>query len=236
MKTTKKESTKSFSELPREIESIRNGSFFGIVNRGVLPLQSNHNNNQSMMSPFWGFQNPANQFSYGIPQFPSPYGVQPFSSPFSPSSYYPYANNMNANPFMSSPFSSSFSQNNGSNSNPAFLGAHEVSTTVNISEDDDSYTIEITVPGYKNEDCKVKVKDSVLYVYGRREIEKETAFYTLKENRNTFFERTFLLSNEVETEEIEANCVDGILTLILPKKSSDSLVEKEIEITEEELA
>ncbi len=230
MKTTKKESTKSFNELPREMDSIRNGSFFGIVNRGVLPLQTG--NSQSNINPFFGFQNPANQFSYGIPQFPSPYGVQPFTSPFGPSFFH------TSNGFspMNHPFmGSAFSQNNN-NSNPAFLGAHEVSTTVNISEDDDSYTVEITVPGYRNEDCKVKVKDSVLYVYGRREIEKETAFYTLKENRNTFFERTFLLSNEVETEEIEANCVDGILTLILPKKSSDSLVEKEIEITEEELA
>ena len=231
MKTTKKESTKSFSEFPKEIESIRNGSFFGIVNRGVLPLQSN--NSQNMMNPFFGFQNPANQFSYGIPQFPGNYfGVQPFTAPYTPSFFHNSANNMNTmNPFMNTPFAQ------GQHSaNPAFYGAHEVSTTVNISEDDDAYTIEMTVPGYKNEDCKVKVKDSVLYVYGRREIEKESVFYTLKENRNTFFERTFLLSNEVETEEIEANCVDGILTLILPKKSSDSLVEKEIEITEEELA
>ncbi|MGP8216479.1 MAG: Hsp20/alpha crystallin family protein [Bacteroidia bacterium] len=235
MKTTKKESTKTFSEFPREIESIRNGSFFGI-NRGILPLQSFNHNTQSM-NPFWGYQNPTSQWSattpwsYGANQFSSPvFGVQPFTP-----SYYPATGSMNTmnsmTPFMPSPFTQTHN-----NANPAFYGAHEVSTTVNISEDDDSYTIEMTVPGYKNEDCKVKVKDSVLYVYGRREMETEAVFYSWKENRSTFFERTFLLSNEVETEGIEANCVDGILTLTLPKKSSDSLVEKEIEITEEELA
>jgi len=226
MKTTKKESTKSFTEFPKEMDALRNSPFFGFVSKGVHPIQSFNNNS---INPLFGYHNPSAQWSYGIPPFSSPYfGVQPFTSPFA-SSFHHAANNMN--PFMGSQFNPT-----NTNSNPAFLGAHEVSTTVNISEDDDAYTIEITVPGYKNEDCKVKVKDSVLYVYGRREIEKEAVFYSLKENRNTYFERTFLLSNEVETEEIEANCVDGILTLILPKKSTDSFVEKEIEITEEELA
>lgn len=225
MKTTKKESTKSFSELPRETESMLNNSFFGYFNRGILPLQTS---NSYSVNPLFGYHNPTAQWSYGIPPFSSPYfGIQPFTSPFVSSFPHPSAhNNMMNNSFMP--------QNN--HANPAFLGAHEVSTTVNISEDDDAYTIEITVPGYRNEDCKVKVKDSVLYVYGRREIEKETAFYSLKENRNTFFERTFLLSNEVDTESIEANCLDGILTISLPKRASDSYVEKEIEITEEELA
>ena len=248
MKTTKKESTKSFNELPREIESIRNGSFFGIINRGVLPLQSfNHNTQNS--NPFFAHQNPASAWAYGANQFNTPFfGVHPSfaSNSFFPTSSFPAASPMMNSFFPSSslptssammnPFTSSSLNNNHTNSNPAFFGAQEVSTTANISEDEESYTIEITVPGYKNEDCKVKVKDSVLYVYGRREIEKEAVFYSLKENRNTFFERTFLLSNEVNTDEIEANCADGILTIILPKKSSDSLVEKEIEITEEELA
>lgn len=236
MKTTKKESTKSTGEFPREIESIRNGSFFGIMNRGILPLQSSSfNHNQQPIHPFFGFQNPSSPWSYGPNQFFHPFfGVQPFA----PNSFHPsfHSSSQFSNPFFSSPFNSSPFNHSNSNSNPAFFGAQEVSTTANISEDEDSYIIEITVPGYRNEDCKVKVKDNVLYVYGRREIEKEAVFYSLKENRNTYFERAFLLSNEVDTEEIEATCIDGILTLVLPKKSSESLTEKEIEIAEEELA
>lgn len=235
MKTTKKESTKSFSESTREMNAMNNNAFFGFANKGILPLQSLNSN---YVNPLFGYHNPAAQWSYGIPPFSSPYfGIQPFTSPFVSSFMHPSAQmNMMNNNMMNSPIMpNNFTQQNNAN-NPAFLGAHEVSTTVNIAEDDDDYTIEITVPGYKNEDCKVKVKDSVLYVYGRRELENETAFYSLKENRNTFFERTFLLSNEVDTESIEANCVDGILTIILPKRASDSFVEKEIEITEEALA
>jgi HSP20 family protein len=234
MKTTKKESTKTSSEFPREIESIRNGSFFGIMNRGILPLQSHNHNFSQSANPFLAYHNQSNPWSYGANQFNTPFfGVHPFStSPFFPSSSMPSSSPM-MNPFMSSPFTGNTQHNF---SNPAFFGAQEVSTTANISEDEESYTIEMTVPGYRNADCKVRVKDNVLFVYGRREMEKETAFYSLKENRNTFFERTFLLSNEIETDEIEANCADGILTIILPKKESDSLVEKDIEITEEEMA
>ncbi len=239
MKTTKKESTKSFSnEFPREIESIRNGSFFGIMNRGILPLNSSFNHGNSAYNPFFAQQNPSSAWAYGANQFNNTpfFGVHPFASnSFFPTSSFG-ASSFPTNSGMINPFMNPAFSNTNSNMNPAFYGAQETSTTANISEDEDSYSIEMTVPGYRNEDCKVKVKDNVLYVYGRREIEKEAVFYSLKENRNTYFERAFLLSNEVDTDEIEATCADGILTLTLPKKSSESLTEKEIEITEEELA
>jgi HSP20 family protein len=225
MKSTKKE-TKSFSEFPKEFDALRSSALFNIA-RGITPLQSFNtgSNGQHQFSPFFSGYSQVNPWSFNPSQQPAPspvFGVQP-STP----SFYPYQ--------QPSQFFTPFTHAQQT-SNPAFFGAQEVTTSVNISEEEDSYIIELTVPGYKNEDCKVKVKERVLFVYGRRELEKETAFYSLKEYRNTFFERSFLLSDEVDTEDIEASCVDGILTLRLPKKSKDELQEKEIEITEEQFA
>jgi len=107
---------------------------------------------------------------------------------------------------------------------------------VNISENDEEYIIEIITPGYHNEDCKVKVKDNVLYVNGSREHDDTEVFYTLKEYRSSYFERGFLLSEEIDSDEIAATCINGILTITLTKKSEEERQEKEIEVTEEELA
>jgi HSP20 family protein len=222
MKTTKKE-TKSFGEFPREIDSLRNNAFPGITQRGIIPLQS---------------------FNHGVPSFNPYFNGYPQQNFAGWNNNVPFANNVpgiysfapSFNPFQQPANYFNPQQNHQPSSNPAFLGAEEVTTLANISEDEESYIIELSVPGYKHENCKVKVKDRVLYVFGKREAEKETLFYSLKEYKNVYFERTFLISDEVDTEEIEATCVDGILTLRLPKKSEDTLQEKEIEISEEEFA
>jgi HSP20 family protein len=223
MKSTKKE-TKSFGEFPREIDSHRNNAFFGIAQRGIIPLQSF--NGSHFVAPHLANHAQTNNPGLYSQQFVNPaFGVQPFTQPFSS------FQQQQPNPY----FQPQFNQQPTSN-NPAFYGAQEVTTLANISEDEEDYIIELAVPGYKNEDCKVKVKDRVLYVFGRREVEKETLFYSLKEYRNTFFERAFLISDEINTDEIEATCADGILKLHLPKKSEETLQEKEIEITEEQFA
>jgi len=225
MKATKKEA-KSFGEFPREIDSHRNNAFHGITPRGIIPLQSSNNGGgHPQFNPYFtGYPQVNNQGWNNNPfvnQVPGVYSFAPSFNPFQQQSA-PFAQQPQNQPQFSS--------------NPAFLGAQEVATLVNISEDEESYIIELAVPGYKHENCKVRVKDRILYVFGKREAEKETVFYSLKEYKNTYFERAFLISDEVDTEEIEASCLDGILSLNLPKKSEETLQEKEIEIREEEFA
>lgn len=214
MKTNKKE-TKSSEGFHKEIEAIRDGSFFGI-SRGVVPVQL-HNGN--VHQP--GFVNPqaVAPYSIGIPSYASFYGMPAYTP-----SFYPVQQNQ------------LFAPQQHQTANASFLSSPEFTPPVNISENDDEYIIELVVPGYHNEDCKVKVKDRVLYVNGSREINEEDFFYTLREYRNSYFERTFLLSEEIDSDEIVATCANGILTLTLTKKSEEARQEKEIEVTEEELA
>ena len=215
MKTNKKE-TKNGDGIQKEIESIRNGSFFGIANRGVVPIQLN---NGGIQQPgFTGSQMVA-PYAWGMPPYVPAYGVHAYA----PSLY----------PSISNP---AFAPQPQQAVNPAFFGSLEFNPLVNISENDEEYTIELIAPGYHNEDCKVKVKDSVLYINGSREHEDNEVFYTLKEYRSSYFERAFLLSEEIDAEEIVATCSNGILTITLTKKSEEARQEKEIEITEEELA
>jgi len=216
MKTTKKE-TRTGEDFQQDIESVRNGSFFGITNRGVIPIQLQ---NGGIQHPGFAGVQPVAPYAWGIPPYVPAYGVNPYAPSLNPF--------QQVNPAYGTPYSQPV--------NHFFSNSLEFNPLVNISEDDEDYVIELVVPGYHNEDCKVKVKERVLYVYGSREETREDVFYTLKEYRSTYFERAFLLSDEIDSEEIIANCTNGILTLTLVKKSEEERQEKEIEITEEALA
>lgn len=215
MKTTKKE-TKTGDEFQKDMESIRNGSFFGISHRGVVPVQLH---NGYAQHPGFAAHQPIAPYAWGIPPYVPAYGVHAYAP-----SIYPVAQNPAFMQPMQQPV------------NAAFAGSLEFNPLVNISEDDEEYIIELVTPGYHTEDCKVKVKDNVLYVNGSREHDNDELFYTLKEYRSSYFERAFMLSDEIDSDDISATCANGILTLTLPKKSEEERQEKEIEITEEELA
>lgn len=215
MKTNKKE-TKTGDDFQKEMESIRNGSFFGVAHRGVVPVQLH--NGASQHAGFAAHQTVA-PYAWGIPPYVPAYGVHAYA----PSLY----------PAMQNP---AFFPQAQQQVNPAFIGSLEFNPLVNICENDEEYIIELVTPGYHNEDCKVKVKDNVLYVNGNREHDDEDFFYTLKEYRSSYFERAFLISDEIDSDEIVATCANGILTITLTKKSEEERQEKEIEITEEELA
>ena len=90
-----------------------------------------------------------------------------------------------------------------------------------VYEDGDNLIAELNLPGLKGEDIDVEAEDSHLRVSGRREEvqeKKEKSHYT-KEIRRGSFERVIPLPDQVEANKVEAEYQDGVLKVIMPKKT-----------------
>ncbi len=91
----------------------------------------------------------------------------------------------------------------------------------NISENEGEFKIELAVPGLSKEDISIELNQQYLIVASQAKSTTEAepnAGYYQKEFDYRQFSRTFILPKSVDRELITANCQNGVLTLMLPKK------------------
>jgi HSP20 family molecular chaperone IbpA len=87
-------------------------------------------------------------------------------------------------------------------------------------EDAEGLTLSADLPGVSKERLKVEVERGTLIVEGDVQItvpEQMQAVYA--DIRSTHYQRRFALSDELETEKIEASLKDGVLTVRIPKRA-----------------
>ncbi|WP_225986541.1 Hsp20/alpha crystallin family protein [Rufibacter sp. LB8] len=90
---------------------------------------------------------------------------------------------------------------------------------VDLWETQNSYEVEVALPGLKKEDLNVEFQDSVLRVSGERKFNQETKdqkFYRV-ESAYGKFSRSFQLPDHVDGAAIDAQFADGILHITVPK-------------------
>ena len=94
-----------------------------------------------------------------------------------------------------------------------------VAMPLDIDENEDSFVIEASVPGFVPEDIKVEVEDGVLMIRAERsgEEEQEREGWHLRERYSGSVERKLRLGKNVNTESIEAELEHGVLRLTLAK-------------------
>ncbi len=101
---------------------------------------------------------------------------------------------------------------------------------VNVTEDESFFHLEAETPGMKDKDISVEVHNGVLTIKGRKEnrsdIEKEN--YHIREFSSQSFERSFKLSDRVDTNKVLAKINNGVLRVELPKH--EQIKPKKIEI------
>jgi HSP20 family protein len=114
--------------------------------------------------------------------------------------------------------------------NPDWFGGEQVQVSnnklpaVNIKESDHAFELDLFVPGRKKEDFKIEVDNELLTIATESKVEeeKENEINTFKFKRREFsilsFKRAFNLPETIDTEKIEANYENGILSFSLPKK------------------
>ena len=95
---------------------------------------------------------------------------------------------------------------------------------VNISEDTESFKLDLAAPGLNKEDFKINIEKDILEISANlnnnaeKVNENESDKILRREFCFTAFKRTFQLSNKIESDKIEASYDSGILRLTIPKR------------------
>lgn len=103
---------------------------------------------------------------------------------------------------------------------------------VRISEDKDSFTINMELPGVSKEDVKLSIENHVLSVAGeKKQVTKaEDNNFILNEIYYGKFNRDFNISKDIKVDAIDAEYNNGVLNITLPKVEEAKPVVKEINI------
>jgi HSP20 family protein len=87
---------------------------------------------------------------------------------------------------------------------------------VETDETDDAYVIRAELPGMKSDDVNIELRGNELRITG--EIAEEKSGPTLRRRRGKFAYRTTVPA-DADTDKIDAQLTDGVLTVRLPKKT-----------------
>jgi HSP20 family protein len=91
---------------------------------------------------------------------------------------------------------------------------------VDVFEDADGLTLLADLPGVSKERLNVRVERDTLIVEGDVQITLPDQMQAVHADiRSTHYQRRFALSDELETERIEASLKDGVLTVRIPKRA-----------------
>jgi HSP20 family protein len=92
---------------------------------------------------------------------------------------------------------------------------------VDIYEDENSLSLRLEIPGMKQDELDIRLENHTLTVRGERKFEKEEKeenFHRI-ERRYGSFSRSFTLPNTVDTDKVNADYKDGILSIELAKRA-----------------
>lgn len=90
---------------------------------------------------------------------------------------------------------------------------------MNVTEDKDNYYVRAELPGIKSDDLDISVTGDTLSIAGERKIseEKGDVKYHRREREAGKFSRILNLPSQINTTKVNAICVDGLLSIVLPK-------------------
>jgi HSP20 family protein len=105
---------------------------------------------------------------------------------------------------------------------------------VNLSENENTYDVELVAPGYKKEDFKLKVNDDILTISAETKNERTEGSdgreYSRREYTCSSFTRSFQLPDNAKDDGIAAKYNDGILRITIPKSKQEVKASKDINI------
>ena len=99
-----------------------------------------------------------------------------------------------------------------------FLNRSHSVPSVNSLENNDSFEIDLAVPGMKKEDFTIELNDKVLVISSETSNTNENDKMRLNEFNFSSFQRSFRIPDSVDHDKIKANYKNGILKIKLPKR------------------
>ena len=99
-----------------------------------------------------------------------------------------------------------------------------------VRETDNSYELDIDLPGFKKDEVKLQLKDGYLTVNAAKGLDKDekdkNGKYIRQERYAGAMSRSFYVGTDIQTDEIHAKFEDGILKLSVPKKDPKAVEDK----------
>ncbi|MCP4788279.1 MAG: Hsp20/alpha crystallin family protein [Fuerstiella sp.] len=88
-----------------------------------------------------------------------------------------------------------------------------------IHESDSTVTIELDVPGFKDDDLEITVNDGELFIVGTRQAEIPSGAELMFNNRQTgSIQRVVKLDDSLDPESVDAVLEFGVLKIMLSRK------------------
>lgn len=111
-----------------------------------------------------------------------------------------------------------------------YKGAVNTAMRTDIRETDNSYELDIDLPGFKKEDLKLELKDGYLTVNAETRTDSDgkdnNGRYVRRERYYGSMSRSFYVGESLTEEDIRAKFEDGILKLSIPKEQPKKTEEK----------
>ena len=115
-----------------------------------------------------------------------------------------------------------FDDNFWGKKNPLYGKHAQNMMKTDIREKDDSYELDVDLPGFKKDEIKVQLKDGYLTLSAAKGLDKDEqdqkGNYIRRERYAGTMSRSFYVGEDVTQEDIHAKYEDGILRLSVPKK------------------
>jgi HSP20 family protein len=91
---------------------------------------------------------------------------------------------------------------------------------VDVFETADGITLQADMPGVSKDRLNLRIDGNTLLLEGNVQFDMQQQMEALYADvRSTLYRCSFVLSNELDTQRIEANLKDGVLTVKLPKRA-----------------
>ena len=101
-----------------------------------------------------------------------------------------------------------------------------------VRETDNSYELDIDLPGFKKDELQLRLQDGYLTVSAAKGLDKDKkdkeGHYIRRERYAGQCSRSFYVGENITEEDVHAKYEDGILRLSIPKKDAPKLPERRV--------
>ena len=127
-------------------------------------------------------------------------------------------------------FDNGFAMLPSMNANNALYGKHARNIMkTDVRETDNTYELDIDLPGFKKDEIKLDLKDGYLSISASKGLDKDEkdkkGHYIRQERYAGACSRSFYVGDAVEAKDVSAKFEDGILKISMPKVQKKALPE-----------
>lgn len=104
---------------------------------------------------------------------------------------------------------------------PVAWDASQTAPRTNLYDAGENLEMKVEVPGMTKDDLNIKIQGNYLEINGTRKSDTPEGYTVHRVERGTAtFSRSFTLPSDVNSDKVEANLKNGLLTLTLPKSEA----------------